>query len=130
MTQSAEVYVKFSGLLSVTPQIEEGLLSVQLRSEDNKAYYLDFPESILGVLITALMTQVAYLKPSGKAQTFRLTNGREFIRDDGQPGLELTLEDTVRLPVVFDSQTMAALRTAIGRLEDQITQTPPEQTQH
>ena len=130
MAQPTEICIKFTGVLSATSDVENGILSFRLMGSDNRAYCLDFPESILGALIVGLKTQAAHFNPSGAAQPMRLTHGREFFLNDGQQGLELTLDDTIRLPVVFDSRTISVLRSAIDRLADRNKKAPPEPKLH
>ena len=130
MARQQEIYMKFAAVLSIVPDIEKGMLTVRLRGIDGRLYCLDLPEPMVGALIIGLATQAAHLTSTGAVQPMNLTSGKPFTLDDGSAGLELLLENTVRLPLVFPPKSIPVLRNALDELEDLHRKAPPESKPH
>ena len=130
MARQPEIYMKFAAVLSIMPDMENGMLTARLRGIDGRVYCLDLPEPIVGPLIIGLATQAAHLTSSGATQPMNLTSGKLFTLDDGRAGLELLLENTVRLPLVFPPESIPVLRNVLDELEDLNKKAPPKPKPH
>jgi len=112
-----QFYAKAAAMLGVFANVSENSAEVQFRDASDNSYTVDVPEPILGSLIAALLAIAPQLKPSGYGQMLKLTGGRIFQIRDGRIGLELTLNGTLRLPLMFHPNGISALRDALDELE-------------
>jgi hypothetical protein len=113
----AETTVRMAGLLGVRPDQDANLVEVRFRNFRDNVYCLEVPDAGLGVLIVALQSQASHLATGNAVQPMTLKSIRTIRLDDRRARLELTLEDTVRLPVVFPRAAMSVLRKAADELE-------------
>ena len=126
--------IKAAGLLSIMPNLQTKTLSLRFRDSLNQVYVVELPQPLLGILTVGLMTQASHIapapnQPGGAAQPMNLDSGRIFTLDDGRSGLELTMEKTIRLPLLFPKSAIPGLRTALDELE-RIPEKGPSQTTH
>lgn len=117
-----ELCARMTGVLSVIPDIQSKSLQVRFRDASGQTYLLEFPQAILGTLLMTMITQSQHIAPdpnasTGAAQPMNLNSGRLFVLDDGRSGLELTIENSLRLPLVFPKETIPVLRKALAELE-------------
>jgi hypothetical protein len=125
-----ELYAKANAMLGVLAKLSENSAEVRFRDSKGQAYVIDFPEPILGGMIAALLAIAPQLKPSGAGQVLNMTSGRVFSLPDGRIGLELTLEGTLRLPLIFQKKGIAALRKSLDQLEAQSKKEPDKLNRH
>jgi len=111
-----EFYAKAEAILSVTGSEKTQSVRVHFRDASNQLYAVDFPEPILGNLVTLLVATASKLKPSGKGQMMDVTSGRVFHLDNGNVGLELTLGGTLPVPLTFQKKGIEDLRSALREL--------------
>ena len=135
MTQKPELYARFAAILSMEADTENHSVLAHLRGEDDRLYCLDVPEPIIGSFVIGLLSQAKVVAPDqtggeSRTQPMNLNSGRPFRLGDGRIGLELLLEDVVRLPVLFPRSAIAVLRTALKELERLSQTAPPERKPH
>jgi len=110
-----EIAIKIAALLALTHTDE--VLHLQFRDPQNQIHTLELPTPILGGLIVALTSKVGQIQGTGVAQPMALNGGQPFTLPDGRAGLELLLDDAVRLPVLFPKEAIPILRSALDMLE-------------
>jgi hypothetical protein len=125
-----EIYAEFKGVISMFPDPSRRMVQLRLLGVDDRTYLLDLPGGILATLILGLMGQAKALATTTADQTaanqpMNLTTGRLFQMDDGQPGLELTIEDTLQVPLMFPKDAIPKLRKALDALEGMMKTQPP-----
>lgn len=135
MAKPTELYARFAAVLAIEPDKDNRSLIVRLKDLNEQLYSLDFPEPLIGPLIIGLMSQAKAIAPDqagGEPSAFPMTldSGRPFSLPDGRIGLELTLESTVRLPVLFPKKAITILRAALDELDDLSKNAPPEKKPH
>ena len=70
-------YAKAEAILSVTGSEKTQYVRVHFCDASNQLYAVDFPEPILGKLVTLLVATASKLKPSGKGQMLDAIAGGE-----------------------------------------------------
>lgn len=126
----AEDRIQATAMLSCAPDQANNSLVLILRDREDKAVRLEIPEAILAGLIVALHTQGSHLQPGSTGQMLNVTAARAFSISDGRTGLELTLEGSARLPLIFPRNTIAALGKSVELLEARSTQDPDAPSRH
>jgi hypothetical protein len=124
------VHARMAAVLSIIADQASSTLQVSMRDDDNTVYQLDLPDGLVGGLIVSLISQIQHLRPSGVAQPMTLNSGRSFALPDGRIGLELLLENAVRLPVLFPKEAIGALRDTLEELERLSQSAPAEARRH
>jgi hypothetical protein len=117
----SERRIQMAAMLSLTPG-DSGLL-LGFRDPDGGMYRLEIPAGAIGGLIVALRSHAAVAQ-GGSGQPMTLDSGRPFTLLDGRVGLELLLEGTVRLPVLFPREAIPVLRRTLDELERLSTKSP------
>ena len=118
MDRKPEIYANFVSVLSIVPNKEDGTLSIRMKGTDNRVYCFDLPEPLVGPLVIGLVSQATALTPSGLTQPMVLNSAKIFTLDDGRAGVELLLENVVRLPVIFPQEAIEPLRNALDKLDE------------
>ena len=124
------VHARMAAVLSIIADQASSTLQVSMRDDDNTVYQLDLPDGLVGGLIVSLISQIQHLRPSGVAQPMTLNSGRSFALPDGRIGLELLLENAVRLPVLFPKEAIGALRDTLEELDRLSQSSPAEARRH
>jgi hypothetical protein len=119
-----ETNIKAAIMLGVEPDRQNNVLRLRFCDPSNNVYALDLAEPMIGGLTAALVGQIGQLKQSGVGQPMTLTSGRPFQIGDGRIGLELTLDNALRLPVLFPKEAIPALRKTLDELERLSTKAP------
>jgi hypothetical protein len=119
-----EIRIRAAAMLGMTANLPDGLLEIRFRTPANDGYCIEIPEGILGGLIVALTSGSARIRGTGPTQPMTLDSIRLFRYPDGEVGLELSLENAIRLPIVLSKETISTLRDAANALERLSTQSP------
>ena len=99
-------------------------LEVRFRTPANDVYCIEVPEGILGGLTVALLSAAAKIQGTGPTQPMTLNSAQAFTYPDGRIGLELKLENAIRLPVLFPPEAISSLRDAAKTLDHLSKQIP------
>jgi hypothetical protein len=126
----SNVHARMAAVLSIIADQASSTLQVSMRDDDNTVYQMDLPDGLVGGLIVSLISQIQHLRPSGVAQPMTLNSGRSFALPDGRIGLELLLENAVRLPVLFPKEAIGALRETLEELDRLAQSSPAEARRH
>jgi hypothetical protein len=126
----SNVHARMAAVLSIIADQASSTLQVSMRDDENTVYQMDLPDGLVGGLIVSLISQIQHLRPSGVAQPMTLNSGRSFALPDGRIGLELLLENAVRLPVLFPKEAIGALRETLEELERLSQSAPAEARRH
>ena len=121
-----ETKITVAAILGMEPAT--GALRVRVRDPENNVYALDLTGPVLGGLTVALNSQAGRFQ-GGIGQPMTLTASRAFTISDGRVGLQLTLDNSLQLPVLFPKEALPILRKAIDELErlsKQAPNTPPK----
>lgn len=111
----------------VMPNRLAGALEVTLVDAEGP-FRLDIPLSILGPLTFGLFAMAPKIAPPDglpAAMVLNLNSARPFALEDGRVGLELSVENDVRLPVLFPESAIQSVRAALDALE-RLRQSPPQ----
>ncbi len=126
----SNVHARMAAVLSIIADQASSTLQVSMRDDENTVYQMDLPDGLVGGLIVSLISQIQHLRPSGVAQPMTLNSGRSFALPDGRIGLELLLENAVRLPVLFPKEAIGALRETLEELDRLSQSSPAEARRH
>jgi hypothetical protein len=107
--------VELAAVLSVTPTADK--IELQFRDKNNNIHCISIPSGALGGLLVGLRSVAATVPNSGSVQPMTLNSGRPFSISDGRVGLEFTLDNAVRLPVLFPREAIPVLRRSLDELE-------------
>jgi hypothetical protein len=109
--------IQLSAMLGIEVDRNAHSLRLQARDAHQNIYQINLPESMLGGLIVGLRSQINRLRGSAVGQPMTLDSGQAFTLPDGRVGLELMLDNAVRLPVIFPKEAIAVLRKSLDELE-------------
>jgi hypothetical protein len=116
--------IRLSTMLAMTADRTNNRLEFQARDAQSQVFCIEIPEAMLGGFIVALNSQAGQLRGSGGGQPMTLNSGRPFTIADGRVGLELTLDNGFRLPVLFPKEAIPILRSTLDELERLSKQAP------
>jgi hypothetical protein len=116
-----ETQIKIAAMLGMEPTADA--LRLRCRDAENNVYTIDLTAPMVGGLAVALTQQAAQVQGS-VGQPMTLNAGRPFSIADGRIGLELTLDNGLRLPVLFPKESLPVLRKTIDELERLSKQSP------
>jgi hypothetical protein len=125
----AKQRITVAAMLSAQTISVENKVSVQFRTDQNEVLTLDIPAGVIGGLIVALRFYGEPLQVE-LGQPVTLTSGRPFTIPDGRVGLNLLLDNAVRLPVLFPKKAIPALRSTLDKLERLASGEPSHPRQH
>jgi hypothetical protein len=108
---------------------QRGIAKVLFRNATNQSYIVEIPLAILGsflINLRAIAQQIMAGTSSAPflGQPLTLNSGRPFQVSDDRVGLELTLDNGLRLPVVFPRSAIKALRKSLDALDSRATDKP------
>ena len=109
-----ETRIRLAGMLGSPSNPAGNLLEVRFRTAENDVLCIEIPEAILGGLMIALRVAAGHIAKTDDVHPMAVELKRLFVLQDGRLGLELLLENVIRLPLVF---LVPALRTALDELE-------------
>jgi len=121
----SEKVIRVAAALEATADQTRQVMRVQLRDAHGGVHTIEIPAGVLGALLVALHSQASRLGPNRFGQPMTLTSGNAFATADGRVGLELVMENAVRLPVLFPREAIETLREALDELE-RFAGTPPQ----
>jgi hypothetical protein len=112
-----ETRIRLAGMLGSPSNPAGNLLEVRFRTAENGVLCIEIPEAILGGLMVALRVAAGHIAKTDDVHPMAVELKRLFVLQDGRLGLELLLENVIRLPMVFPKEMVPALRTALDELE-------------
>jgi hypothetical protein len=127
--------IMITGISGVRPNRHGDVVHVDC-SADQRSMHLALHRGVLGTLIVSLL-QAARAFPGDSAeflsQPLQLTGVGVVSFEDGSFGLELLLDEGLRLFVAVPSESIATLRNSvnvIGTLDEEMTDESAGMTQH
>jgi hypothetical protein len=127
--------ITITGISGVRPNRQRDVVNVDC-SADQRLMNLALHRGVLGTLIVSLL-QAARAFPSDSdeflSQPLQLTGVGVVSFEDGSFGLELLLDEGLRLFVAVPSESIAALRNCVGvidALDNAMTDQSAGMTQH
>lgn len=96
-----ETQIKVAAMLGMESIADA--LRLRVRDPANNVYVLDLAAPMIGGLAVTLTQQAARVQ-GGAGQPMTLNASRAFSIADGRIGLELTLDNALRLPVLFPEE--------------------------
>ena len=112
-----ETRIRLAGMLGCQSNSTDNLLEFRFRTAENDVFCIEIPEAILGGLMIALRVAAGHIAKTDDVHPMAVELKRLFVLQDGRLGLELLLENVIRLPMVFPKEMVPALRTALDELE-------------
>jgi hypothetical protein len=88
-------------------------LGLRFIGDDNHEYMIDLPEALIGQLVVSLAGKSADLSHTGKMQPMTVDAIRPFSISDGRAGIELTIERTLRVPLLLSADQVDAMKKAL-----------------